>query len=140
MLFLLILAAIGLHIGKVEDTVWVRAVDAFGGEGLYAVEDAILKRDAGVECVEFFVVVADDIRIGEVDGEDADALGSCATRRLAISDRPAMEVVVVVVVVVTYSFWGARGDCDYTEATGMQMRLQPPRMLERWIRARDSIQ
>jgi hypothetical protein len=51
------------------------------------------------------------------------------------------HVMVVGEVVVTYSSWGARGecDCDYTEATGMRMRLQP-RMLERRVRAGDGIQ
>jgi hypothetical protein len=79
MLLLLVFAGVGLQVGEVEDAVWIGAVDALGGEGLDAVEDAVLKRDAGVERVELVVLVVDDIGIGEVDGEDADALGSCAT-------------------------------------------------------------
>jgi hypothetical protein len=79
MLLLLVFAGVGLQVGEVEDAVWIGAVDALGGEGLDAVENAVLKRDAGVERVELVVFVVDDIGIGEVDGEDADALGSCAT-------------------------------------------------------------
>jgi hypothetical protein len=79
MLFLLFFAGVGLQIGEVEDAVWIGAVDALGGQSLNAVEDAILERDAGVERVELVVFIVDDIGIGEVDGEDADALGSCAT-------------------------------------------------------------
>jgi hypothetical protein len=79
MLLLLVFAGVGLQVGEIEDAVWIGAVDALGGEGLDAVEDAVLKRDAGVERVELVVFVVDDIGIGKVDGEDADALGSCAT-------------------------------------------------------------
>jgi hypothetical protein len=79
MLLLFALAAIGLQVGDVEEAVRVGAVDTLGGEGLDVAVDAVLKRDVPGECLELGVLVVDDGGVGEVDGEDADALGSCAT-------------------------------------------------------------
>jgi hypothetical protein len=79
MLLLFALAGIRLQVGDVEKAVRVGAVDALGGEGLDVAVDAVLKRDVPGECLELGVLVVDDGGIGEVDGEDADALGGCAT-------------------------------------------------------------
>jgi hypothetical protein len=43
------------------------------------VVDAVLEGDGRVERGEFVVLIVDEIRVGEVDCEDADALSSCAT-------------------------------------------------------------
>jgi hypothetical protein len=75
-------AGVGLEIRYVEDAVRVGVVGALGGEGLDVVGDAVGEGDAGVERVELVVVVVDCVRVGKVDGEDTNALGSCATRRL----------------------------------------------------------
>jgi hypothetical protein len=79
MLLLFAPALIGLQVGDVEEAVRVGAVDALGGEGLDVAVDAVLKRDVSGECLELGVLVVDDGRVGKVDGEDTDALGSCAT-------------------------------------------------------------
>lgn len=77
---LLLLAARCVDIGYVEYAVGVLvAVDAFGGQGLDVVEDAVLERDGIVECNELVVVVVDAKRVREVDGKDTNPLGSCAT-------------------------------------------------------------
>jgi hypothetical protein len=79
MLLFFALACIALQIGYVEQAIRVGAVDALGGQGLDVAVDAVLKRDASVERVELCVLVVDGSGIGKVNGEDADALGSCAT-------------------------------------------------------------
>lgn len=77
--FLLLASGCG-DIGYVEYTVGVLvAVDAFGGQGLDVVEDAILERDGIVERDELVVIVVDLQGIWEVDGKDANPLGSCGT-------------------------------------------------------------
>lgn len=74
-------AVVGLQVGDVEDAMdLARVAGALCGEGLDVVGDAILERDGGRERVELRVFIVDDGGVGEVDGEDADALGSCATR------------------------------------------------------------
>jgi hypothetical protein len=78
--FLCILAVIGLQVRYVQDAVRIGVVGALGGEGLDVVVDAVGEGDAGIERVELVVVVVDSVRVGEVDGEDTDPLGSCATR------------------------------------------------------------
>lgn len=71
-----------MEVGDVEDAIRVGAdVDALGGEGLDVAQDAVLEGDGVVERVEAVVVVGDGVGVGEVDGEDADALGSWASER-----------------------------------------------------------
>lgn len=112
MLLLLTLALIAGEIGDVEKAVGIGAVDALGGQGLDVAVDLVLEGDALVERVELVVVVVDGGGVGEVDGEDADALGSCATLLETCSNqRRRMRR-------VTYSSW----DSDYTEATGMRLQ------------------
>lgn len=72
-------------------------------------QNAVLEGNAVVEGDELVVVVVDGIRVGEVDGEDADALGSCATHGQRAGLQTDMEKQ------VTYSSWGAL--MDYTGAT-----------------------
>jgi hypothetical protein len=64
--------------------VWIGpAIDAFGGEGLDVARDAVLEGNAVVEGIELVnVVMIDGERIGEVDGEDTNALGSWCDRWL----------------------------------------------------------
>lgn len=70
--------AVCTDIGDVENAVGVLvAVDALGGQGLDVVEDAILERDGVVEGDELVVIVVDHERIREVDGKNANPLGSC---------------------------------------------------------------
>jgi hypothetical protein len=101
MLLLFTLASIALEAGYVEQAVRVGAVDALGGQGLDVAVDAVLKRDAPVERVELCVLVVDGSGVGEVDGEDADALGSCATG-LSVTCRAQRHTTGRR---VTYSWW-----------------------------------
>ena len=72
------LAGLSKDVREVENAVGVRArVDALGGEGLDVGHAAVLKGDGLVEGVELVVYVVNLGRVGELDGEDADATGSC---------------------------------------------------------------
>ena len=74
-----------MEIGDVEDAVGILVgIDAFGGQGLDVVEDAVLERDGVVEGDELVVVVVDDVWVREVNGKDTDALGSCVRRSVSV--------------------------------------------------------
>ena len=67
----------GAQSRDIEDAVGIRArVDALCGEGLDIVEAAVLEGNGVVEGDELVVDVVDGGGVWEVDGEDADALGS----------------------------------------------------------------
>ena len=102
MLLLLALALIAGEVGDVEQAIWVGAVDALGGEGLDVAVDLVLEGNALVERVELVVVVVDGGGVGEVDGEDADALGSCATLLETCSNQQRRMRR------MTYTYWSAR--------------------------------
>lgn len=72
------LAAFGEDFRDVEDAVRVRArVDALRREGLDVRHAAVLEGDCLVQGVELVVNVVDLGGIGKLDGEDANATGSC---------------------------------------------------------------
>lgn len=80
MLCLVVLAGVAACFGDVEQAVGVGAgADALGGQGLDVGDAAVLEGDGLVQGVEFRVLVVDLGRVRELDGEDADATGSCWT-------------------------------------------------------------
>jgi hypothetical protein len=86
------LAAIGTQVGYVEDAERIRAVDALGGEGLKVAADAVREGEAVIDGIEILILVVDGRRVRKVNGIDADALGSCATKLSATcsNQRQAM--------------------------------------------------
>lgn len=102
-------AAICADIGYVENAVGVLvAVDALGGQGLDVVEDAILERDGVVEGDELVVIVVDHQRIREVDGKDANPLGSCRTVSMVPEANGRQTC-------VTYTCWS---ECEWLWMAG----------------------
>jgi hypothetical protein len=72
------LAGVGREVGDVEDAEGVGAtVGVLCGEGLDICDAAVLEGDGVVEGDKLSVVVVDEVGVGEFNGEDADATGSC---------------------------------------------------------------
>ena len=105
-------AGVGEEVWDVEDAVGVGAgAGALCGEGLDVCEAAVLEGDGLVEGAELVVDVVDLGGVGELDGEDADATGSCVTVSGRDTGRVAAELCDILMAVVGMSWALCAGRC-----------------------------